>query len=157
MKRIIGLVGLGALLVLLLFGCMMGATTIEQRIQQLAADLSLGAGSARSGTYVNFHPEQTLDVSNGVLQGSDPGTGNYFWDTPFPQTDPASTYTIEVVDSTDETNVHVTIDAPGTAFLGPKDAWLSMATYNLFDYRIVSLTLDLDGDHLPGPGELIIQ
>ena len=152
MKRVIGLAGLGAMLALLLFGCMGGVSKLE-RLQSFASDLSLGTGAARADTYLNFHPESTQDVVNGVLQGE--VAGAYFWDSPFPD----GTYTISVTDSTNDSAVLATIDGPVSfTVTGPLLAQFSMDTYNMLDYRIVKMWLDADGSGaIDEVNDLLIQ
>lgn len=153
-KRLAHLGILALAILAVLFGCDLLGMSIQARLAKFAADLSRAQGAARADTYLNFHKDLTQDYA--AIAGLMPGTGEYIWDTYFPQPATPGAYTITIVDESDPANVTATVGSTAGTGVWPKDAKFQMAKDG-FDYQIVSMWLDVDGDHSFQPAEQIIK
>jgi hypothetical protein len=141
MRRITGLFLMAAALLALLFGCTLLPVTLQGRIARFIEDMNLGQYDLRADAYENFHPDIALYAAiQGYHSGSD-----YYWDIYFPQTDPASVYTISDIVDTDPLNVTATISAPDVPSFGTRAAKFVMVQDDNSSYLIKELWLDQSG------------
>jgi hypothetical protein len=141
MKRIAGFILTSAALLASLCGCTLFPLSIQGRLQHFIDDINLGQYDLRADAYENFHPDIALYAAiQGYHSGSD-----YYWDIYFPQTDPASVYTISDIVDTDPLNVTATISAADVPSFGTRDAKFVMAEDENSNWLIKELWLDQSG------------